>query len=274
MAPAERPANPVLTAADVSDLTAAFVADPFMVRVKSDFHMFFEAWNLQRQRGQICYASSSCGSRWTYCRTVLAEPFHLSYPFVFKWSGAVYMIPEARQSGGVRLYRASPFPVVWKLVGNLLEGDYADPTLLRHCRTWWLFALSGSSTLTLHYAETLNGPWHEHPQSPLVVDDKGRSRPAGRIVTVRGRIFRWAQDCRQIYGHSVRAFEVETLSTRIYREREAVESPVLVPSGKDWNAAAMHHLDPHRLESRRWIACVDGASRDLAPSGRSGAVAA
>jgi hypothetical protein len=32
----------------------------------------------------------------------------------------------------------------------------------------------------------------------------------------------------------------------------------LSASGRGWNGSGMHHIDPHRMEDGRWIACVDG----------------
>ncbi len=77
--------NPVITANDVTDIRAYFVADPFMLRAGGTWFMFFEALNRGSQRGEIALATSSNGYQWKYQRVVLAEPFHLSYPYVFKW---------------------------------------------------------------------------------------------------------------------------------------------------------------------------------------------
>ncbi|GAH50708.1 unnamed protein product, partial [marine sediment metagenome] len=75
--------NPVLTAADVTDVRASFVADPFMILSGGVWHMFFEVMDAQRRLGVIGLATSDDARRWTYQRVVLAEPFHLSYPHVF-----------------------------------------------------------------------------------------------------------------------------------------------------------------------------------------------
>jgi hypothetical protein len=72
------------------------------------------------------------------------------------------------------------------------------------------------------------------------------------------RIIRYAQDDAPFYGRQVRAFEITTLTTTQYAEREVPESPVLQPSGGGWNAKGMHHIDPHRLDDTHWLASVDG----------------
>src|SRR5512146_2116952 len=93
--PSDQP-NPVLTRHDVTDVFASFVADPFMLRVDGTWHMFFEVLTLRDGSwiGVISHATSRDGRRWEYDRTVLSEPFHLSYPYVFESGSDFYMIPE------------------------------------------------------------------------------------------------------------------------------------------------------------------------------------
>src|SRR5689334_17430674 len=86
LSPAAEVSNPVLTAANVTDIPAAFVADPFMLRN----HMFFEVLRNDRPIGEIGLATSDDGFAWTYKQIVLREDFHLSYPYVFEWENAVY----------------------------------------------------------------------------------------------------------------------------------------------------------------------------------------
>jgi hypothetical protein len=86
--------NPVLSARDVTDVKASFVADPFMVRDGSKWYMFFEVLNALTSKGEVGLATSGDGVRWKYERIVLREPFHLSSPYVFKHEDGFYMIPE------------------------------------------------------------------------------------------------------------------------------------------------------------------------------------
>jgi hypothetical protein len=76
LAPTNRARNPVLTANDVRDVRAYFVADPFMVRDPDGWYMFFEVLNRASQRGEIAYATSGDGLKWKY-RRVGAIPFVL-----------------------------------------------------------------------------------------------------------------------------------------------------------------------------------------------------
>src|SRR5258706_829709 len=74
--------NPVLTRDDVTDVTAAFVADPFLFHDGTLWHLFFEVLNHDSQLGEIGLATSPDSHTWTYRHIVLREPFHLSYPYL------------------------------------------------------------------------------------------------------------------------------------------------------------------------------------------------
>lgn len=255
-----QPRSRILTKADVTDITADFVADPFMLRHDHTWYMFFEVLNTATQLGEIGLATSNDALTWTYNRIVLKEPFHLSYPYVFEWQDQYYMLPETLKAGAVCLYKALNFPHDWICVARLIEGHLADPSIVRFNDLWWLFACSTPyqhDTLQLYFAKELTGPWTAHPKSPLIRNDKCRARPAGRILTFNNRLFRFAQDCTPRYGSSVRAFEITNLTKDTYTEVE-LRIPILKASGNGWNARGMHHIDAHQQSNGHWLACVDG----------------
>lgn len=253
--------NPVLSRSDVSDVPASFVADPFMIRVNDAWQMFFEVKNILTKKGEIGLAVSKNGVGWTYRQIVLAEPFHLSYPYVFEFDREYYMIPETLAANCIRLYKADCFPTRWIPVADLIDGTFADPSILRFDGKWWMFACAAPfehDVLRLFFADDLFGPWIEHPQSPIVESNPHIGRPAGRTVTWNGRVIRYAQDCYPKYGGKVRALEIVELTPTSYREEESDSSPVLMPGEGGWNGQGMHHIDPHLNADGNWIACVDG----------------
>ena len=177
--------NPVITRLDVTDMLASFVADPFMIRVDGLWHLFFEAVRVSglragERKGEIAVATSRDGLRWQYQRSVLAEPFHLSYPYVFEWNSEHYMIPESYQAGAVRLYRAEAFPFRWVFVSNLLEGPvFLDSSVFRRDGRWWMLTETSperrNDTLRLFHADDLPRPLERAP-----LQSRHPGRPAGR----------------------------------------------------------------------------------------------
>jgi hypothetical protein len=265
MAPLSGARAPVLTRADVSDVPAQFVADPFMIPVNGVWHMFFEVLNQHTNKGEIGLAMSLNGRDWAYQQIVLAEAFHLSYPYVFEWQGEYYMMPETLQAKSVSLYKAQSFPTRWSYLRPLVKGCYADPSIFRFGGRWWMFACSTPyqhDELRLYSAKELSGLWNEHPKSPIVQGNKRAARPAGRVIVLGDKIVRFAQDCIPEYGTQVRAFEISQLTTASYVEAEHVSSPVLSASASGWNSGGMHHIDLHLMTDGQWLACVDGWGQD------------
>ncbi len=255
--------NPVLTAKDITDAPASFVADPFMLHENDTWYMFFEVKNARTKQGDIGLATSEDGLNWAYKQIVLDEPFCLSYPYVFKWKNDYYMIPNSYQTKSVRLYKAVDFPTKWSFIGDLLQGHtYMDSSIFYYKDKWWLFTCTmprKDDNLRLYYANELVGPWVEHPNSPIIEKDANIARPGGRVLVFDGRIIRYTQDDEPTYGNQVRAFEITKLSTTNYEEKEVRESPILKPGETGWNERGMHNIDLHQIDKNKWIACVDGA---------------
>lgn len=259
LAPMPGARNPVLTAADVTDVEADFVADPFLIRDGEQWHLLFEIGNKGKDR--IGWATSPDLIDWTYQQVVLCPDVRLSYPHVFRDQGAIYLIPESHVAGEARLYRATKFPQAWELDTVLVREPFiVDCSPFLHEGAWWMFSNGGpavnNNTLDLYFADDLRGPWQKHPQSPLNTS-RSEARPAGRVIQFEGKIFRLGQDCQPAYGTAVRAFEVVELTRAQYAERR-IDPPLLGPSGHGWNADGMHQLDAHQLEDGSWIAAVDG----------------
>jgi hypothetical protein len=260
--------DPVLSAAQVSDADAYYVADPFMLEHEGRWHMYFEVLLRASRRGVIGLATSRDARTWAYRGLVLEQPFHLSYPQVFARDGIIYMLPETIGAEAVRLYRAVRFPDRFEPIRDLIQGVYADPTIFFEGGLWWILACSTpyeNRTLNLFFAERLLGPWQEHPRSPIVSDDRHIARPGGRVFRCEGKLIRLAQDCVPRYGTRLQAVEITELDRNNYGERVDRANLILQPATVGWNSVGMHHMDPHMLHDGTWIACVDGDT--LLPAG-------
>ena len=132
--------GPCLSPEHVTDVPAATTADPFIFAAPDGLHLFFEVWDTDRHRGVIAHAYGAELGEWSYDRVVLVEPWHLSYPHVFAWGGEIWMIPESRQAERVNLYRSTKFPHGWEFERVLIEGNFADSTLLCQPDGCYLFS--------------------------------------------------------------------------------------------------------------------------------------
>ncbi len=250
--PAENTGKPVLTAEDVTDVRARFVADPFLIRRDNTWYLFFEVYNWDTEQGDIAFATSQDAKKWQYGRVILDEPFHLSYPYTFEWQGEYYMIPESYEAGSVRLYRATDFPTEWALESTLIaDRELVDPSVAYFRDKWWLLAATtDNSSLRLFFADELTGDWQEHPMSPVVSDDQNIARPGGRLLVHDDKMYRYTQDADPTYGNQVWALEITEVSESTYEERLVSNVPVVQAGGSGWRGKAMHQIDPVQIV--RW----------------------
>jgi hypothetical protein len=200
-------------------------ADPFVFDHGGETYLFFERYDERLRRATIGYARLDATTN-TIGRpmSALARKYHVSYPFVFRHGGDVFMIPESFENETVDLYRAVDFPSRWIHEDCLLNRVCAvDSTLFEEGSRLWLFvglAEPGASVndeLHLYSSTTLRGPWVPHPENPVVSDVRS-ARPAGRIFRHRGQLIRPSQDCSQGYGTAVVFNRIDVLTANHYAE--------------------------------------------------------
>lgn len=259
--------NPVLTAADVTDFGRAdCVADPFLfVDEAGTWHLFFEVYTHNRTpTAAIAHAESDDGYDWTYDRVVLATDEHLSYPYVFRWEGEHYMIPDrwAKEAGPapVTLYRADSFPRTWTSVADLVAPPTPlhDFSAFRWEGRWWGI-LGDGTDLYAYHSEDLESPtWTPHEDNPVVRNRPSAARPGGRPLVFSDRVLAFYQDCANRYGERVHAYEITELTPSRYEDRPQREDPAVAPpGGLGWNSGAMHQIDPW-FDGDGWHCAVDG----------------
>ncbi len=222
-------------------------ADPFVVEHAGRTHIFVEELLFAEKRGAInCLTLNDAGEVAANTR-VLEKPHHLSYPFIFEFQGAWYMLPEMSASRSVELYRCTHFPDHWVYEKALMRDVTAlDATLLEFDGRWWMFVNlaedMGNSTwdsLHLFYADSpLSETWTPHPLNPVVADVRS-ARPAGRPFLRDGKLFRPSQDSMLRYGYSLRLNRVDKLTVDEYEET-TVE--ILIPP-QGTNIIATHTLN-------------------------------
>ncbi|MBW8811896.1 MAG: hypothetical protein JF588_00600 [Caulobacterales bacterium] len=225
-----------------------FIADPFGLWRDGRLNVFVEAYDYRDRHGVIEAYVLDEALEVLERRTVLREPWHLSYPFVFEAEGATWMLPEAFRSGGLTLYRAEAFPDRWAAATRIELDDVAiDATSVFHDGLWWLFyAPAGASAadkigrLHLAWAERLTGPWRTHPGNPVRRDVRS-SRPGGTpFVGADGRLVLPVQDCARTYGGAIRPLRISVLTPDRF-EAEAGE-PLVPPAAFGAYTDGLHTL--------------------------------
>jgi hypothetical protein len=191
-----------------------FYADPFGIWRNGRLYVFVEAYDYRSKRGHIEVHEYDAALNKIGQRVALAEPFHLSYPYLWEESGEVYMLPEAHRSGRLTLYRAQSFPLGWEPVCDLLTLPAIDASLTHWQGRYWLFfALPDDPLGALHiaFADTLTGSWQLHPKNP-VLRDPTRARMGGAPFMREGALYFPAQNGQKTYGGSLTLNKIDQLS--------------------------------------------------------------
>ncbi|HVQ07471.1 MAG TPA: hypothetical protein VMS43_03455 [Allosphingosinicella sp.] len=236
-----------------------FYADPFVFEEAGQAWLFAEACPYATGKGVIVCAPLTAAGEAGPFRTVLEQPWHLSYPFVFGDGGEIWLVPESSAKGGVELHRAAAFPDQWVLERRLFEDQrLVDATFFEHDGRLWLFAgrigdHDGSSwdELFAWHAPGLAGPWQPHRLNPIKSDCRG-ARPGGRPLRLDGRLFRPAQRCERAYGEALVWFEIVALTPDAFAEVEVAT----------WRAEGPATSGPHSADLAGPVWAVD-FRRDL-----------
>jgi hypothetical protein len=210
-------------------------ADPFPAAHEGRHFLFYEE-KPYASHAHLCVAELDEKGRPGAHRVVLRQPYHLSYPHVFRWNGGWYMVPETYQQRRVELYSTDSFPDGWTLQATLLENvEAVDPTIFEHDGRWWLSFASSvrgtyeASALHFYHAPSPLGPWEPHRNNPVKVDVRS-ARPAGRVFHHEGRLYRPAQDGSPRYGSAIVMHELLELTPTSFREEEVARiSPAWRP---------------------------------------------
>lgn len=239
-------------------------ADPFLFVKNNTLFLFYES-ERSGDRGEIRMMRTSDLQKWSFPVTVLREPFHLSFPYVFEFRGDVYMIPESQADDSIRLYKGNEdltyFTLERVLMKKARTGDvsfnFCDSHLLLKDGVFYLFtsvSYRWTYHLELYYTDDiLRHDFVKHPQSPVYVgNDFGRC--GGSIIHLDDNYYRVSQNCSESYGGNVSIHRILTLDQNVYRE-ELYRKDVL-DVDKDPYKDGGHQLSVVRF-SDRYIYATD-----------------
>lgn len=151
-------------------------------------------------------------NKFSKVKDALIEPFHLSYPNVFKHKGHYYMIPETCSANELRIYESLDFPVGWKLKKVLLKDIQVVDTsfMIIDDDHYLLFSHDISENnpkLRLFILNLDNLVVFELKSENALSTD----RPGGNIVELSDEKFRILQDCSESYGKQLKVFQIRNI---------------------------------------------------------------
>lgn len=222
-----------------------FLADPFILSAGQQSYCYVEDYDYAQAKACISVYELQ-NERAVRIGPAIQEPFHLSFPFLFRYQSRHYLCPESSAAREIRLYECAALPDQWTLKKILMTNiAAADTMLFEYEGLWWLLTNIDSagigdycSELHLFYApQPVTDVWTPHPLNPVIVDPN-RARNGGLLFD-GPTIYRVSQ--RQgfdAYGKAAGINRITVLSRTDYREEAiAAITPDFFP-----NIKGTHHL--------------------------------
>jgi hypothetical protein len=232
-----------------------FLADPFFVKEKDTFYLFFE-YKKTKPNADVGLLTSTDGKKYQYRGTVLTQKFHLSYPQVFKYKNAFYMVPESKQANMVLLYKAHHFPFDWRICDTLIANvQLVDPSIYLSDSLNILVATDYEKNMYLYEADSLFGKWKLHQKPIALIGTEARA--GGRFFADKKGLVLPVQNCTKGYGYGLSLYRFSFHGGSYDVKRE---NPFYLMANKNIAAfnAGMHHLDVQRIDANHYYYVYDG----------------
>ena len=181
-----------------------WAADPMVFSHGGDTFIFAELYDYVLRRGGFGVSRFLNNGTFGPWQPILQEPFHLSYPYVFRSGDEIFMVPESTQRKALLVYRAVEFPLRWELHKVIREDvQWADTSVVP--------VKDGFAAMTQSYEQeapcTLSVRLDRELNITEWVRLQGRvwtvARPGGRPFCHRDAVWHIFQDCREDYGKAL-----------------------------------------------------------------------
>lgn len=246
MCPTERQQMVTSDAAVLSPPKGRFFADPFVYTHEGRPYIFFEDYYFKERKGKISAATYVDGA-FKFLGTVLDLPYHLSFPYIFRYDGNTYMVPETCGNRTIELWKCTEFPLKWELETTLMNNISAvDTIVFPFGGYWWLLTnidrtdgQNHCDELFAFFADCPNAAvWAPHALNPII-RSPSKARNAGIVMGPDGGVIRCAQTQGfQHYGKGVSLNKIQQLTPSTYLE---TDGPIHYPSFLRKPFASMHH---------------------------------
>lgn len=201
-------------------------ADPITRVIDGRLCIFVEKCLWSNSKGEIALICVDSNNYSYTERTIVSEPFHLSYPEIFEYNGSRYMIPESSEKSQIRVYKQGEDIKEWNLV-NTIDTDYklVDTVV----------SIDNNNILLLASDQATDNPFKNRlrfykmnlSDSPEIseIDIGNRSydyesRNGGSLITKDGNIYRVIQDSDDgQYGRNILIRKVEKVDKNGFEEQ-------------------------------------------------------
>jgi hypothetical protein len=213
-------------------------ADPFVIKKNKLHYIFFEDYSIKNNKGSISCVAVNKKNKTKHYKEIIKENFHLSFPFIFKYNKKYFMIPEARESQSIKLYKCTKFPNKWKFFKNIMTNiDYVDPVIFKWKKSWILILSKTKnnflySKLYIYISKNpLSSNWKPLKSNP-VIQSNIFGRNGGFIQESNKKIYRVSQAYLPgNYGAYISINEIFYIFKNNYKEKTIHK--ILPPNKKE-----------------------------------------
>ena len=239
----------------ISNDSTVFLADPFFIKEKDTFYLFFEH-KKNKFNGDVGLLTSIDGKNYQYRGTVLTQKFHLSYPHVFKYRNDFYMVPESKGANNVLLYKAHHFPFDWRVCDTLVSNiKLKDPSVYLSDSLNVMVASDDNLNMYMYQADSLFGKWKLHKKPIVMMGTEARA--GGRFFADKKGLILPVQNGTNGYGFGLSLYRFSFKDGNYTVKRE---SPFFLKANKEIKEfnAGMHQLDIQKIDDNRYYYVYDG----------------
>lgn len=197
-----------------------WAADPFIINYNGETYIFAELYDYIHRKGVIGYAKFENGSfkKW---HPIIEEDYHLSFPFIFKYNGEIYIMPESNSSNSLYLYKAVEFPAKWEkqkeLLSNIKIVDTVPFSYNNNNNYAFTLRINSGDKNSMHIIK-FDDCGATFMEKAITRDDT-ISRMAGRVIKNGTTMIRVAQNCEYDYGTGIVFIEFHFDEDNNYKER-------------------------------------------------------
>ena len=150
---------------------------------------------------------------------IINEPFHMSFPNVFKFENEFYMMPETSESNQLRLYKAVDFPYEWKLQSILYDDIAVVDTVFVKTEGNVMYAIGQKLPEKNNVLFKIDTNTWKAKLSAL----KGNyvdKRPAGNFIQYDNGTYHALQECGRVYGEYFHLCKLDSFDGETLQETE------------------------------------------------------
>ncbi len=204
-----------------------WMADPFVLDVTDDeILLLVEEMPYRIHKGIIALLHIDRHSFMILSRKVLLEqPYHLSFPAIWRHDGHIYVYPECAKGSKLCLYEYDSQSESLRFVNTICDDVVWDSYITEALGEPLLFtAAHGDQILDIYRWNTQNERFVPIQQ---IRSDKPNSRMGGAVFEYKGQYYYPAQNCETTYGGAIdiKRLELGNEGVKVLETVKHIESP-------------------------------------------------